>query len=141
MEQLRFSNRFSFSIYKDPAIPESAEIPSMVIQPYVENAIWHGLMHKEGECILSVHFESRQEGKIIQVTVLDNGVGRVAAEALKSKSALCRKSFGTRISGERIHYFSELTGLKSRVEITDLYDDNGNAAGTKVLLELPVKNG
>lgn len=141
MEQLRFSNRFSFSIYKDPAIPESAEIPSMVIQPYVENAIWHGLMHKEGECILSVHFESRQEGKIIQVTVLDNGVGRVAAEALKSKSALRRKSFGTRISGERIHYFSELTGLKSRVEITDLYDDNGNAAGTKVVLELPVKNG
>jgi sensor histidine kinase YesM len=111
----------------------------MVIQPHIENAIWHGLMHKEDSCQLSITM-IKLDDQTIQVIIEDNGVGRTKAEEMKSKQTLKNKSFGSQISQDRIKYFSELTGKVAELKIEDLYHEDGSSAGTKVILTLPTKN-
>jgi ligand-binding sensor domain-containing protein len=137
MERLRFDDKFSYNIIKSPQVPDTWMIPSMVIQPHVENAIWHGLMHKDGDCILVIKFQNEESG-ILKVTIEDNGIGRVMAEEMKSKQSLRKKSFGSFISRDRINYFSEITGKKGSITTEDLYDEGGKAKGTRIILSLPV---
>ncbi len=139
MERLRFSDKFEYTITKSDDVSDSWLIPSMVIQPHVENAIWHGLMHKEDDCTLSVNI-TMLDDQTIQVVIEDNGVGRTKAEEMKSKQTLKKKSFGSQISKDRLKYFSELTGKKASLNIEDLYNANGISSGTKVILTLPIKN-
>ncbi|HSK13503.1 MAG TPA: histidine kinase, partial [Phnomibacter sp.] len=91
MESIRFEKQFSYKILVDPMVqPDMICVPPLIIQPYVDNAIWHGLLHKDtaGNLEISVHYHG---GGLLQVEVTDNGVGRVAARALKSRSAnTCR---------------------------------------------------
>ena len=110
----------------------------MVIQPHVENAIWHGLMHKEDSCQLSINI-SMLDDQTIKVVIEDNGVGRTMAEEMKSKQSLKKKSFGSQISKDRIKYFSELTGKKAELIIEDMYDTDRSSTGTRVILTLPTK--
>lgn len=139
MERLRFSDKFEYTITKSDDVSDSWLIPSMVIQPHVENAIWHGLMHKEDDCTLSVNI-TMLDDQTIRVVIEDNGVGRTKAEEMKSKQTLKKKSFGSQISKDRLKYFSELTGKKASLNIEDLYNANGISSGTKVILTLPIKN-
>jgi len=139
MERLRFSDKFEYTITKSNDVNDAWLIPSMVIQPHIENAIWHGLMHKEDSCQLSITM-IKLDDQTIQVIIEDNGVGRTKAEEMKSKQTLKNKSFGSQISQDRIKYFSELTGKVAELKIDDLYYENGSSAGTKVILTLPTKN-
>lgn len=139
MERLRFSDKFTYRITKDDNIDDHWLIPSMVIQPHVENAIWHGLMHKDGDCQLWIQFENVGVDAI-RVVIEDNGVGRTIAEQMKSKQSLRNKSFGSLISSERIKYFAVLTGKKASFEIQDLFYDDGTAAGTRIIMLLPINN-
>jgi ligand-binding sensor domain-containing protein len=138
MEQLRFSNKFEYTLTKSNDVNDSDLIPSMVIQPHVENAIWHGLMHKDESCQLTVVF-SKYEDHAIQIVIEDNGVGRTKAEEMKSKHTLKKKSFGSQISNDRIKYFSDLTGSLAKVDIMDKFASDGSSEGTKVMLILPTK--
>lgn len=139
MERLRFSDKFEYTITKSNDVNDAWLIPSMVIQPHIENAIWHGLMHKEDSCQLSITM-IKLDDQTIQVFIEDNGVGRTKAEEMKSKQTLKNKSFGSQISQDRIKYFSELTGKVAELKIEDLYHEDGSSAGTKVTLTLPTKN-
>ncbi|MBN8821598.1 MULTISPECIES: two-component regulator propeller domain-containing protein [unclassified Spirosoma] len=137
LESLRFSGRFTFAIQVDSAIETAyTEIPPMLIQPYVENAIWHGLMQKEagGNILISIE----QQGKQLICTVEDNGVGRRRAAELKSKSATHTKSRGMQITADRLKLSQTLYGQQPTVRIHDLVDTQGEPAGTRVVLTIPL---
>ncbi len=136
MEKLRFSNRFEYSVQVDKKIDLTKElIPPLMLQPYVENAIWHGLLHKEEKGQLTVCI-NKVDNKL-EISVDDNGIGRVKALSLKSKSATKRKSHGMKITEARIRILNELHNIGGEVEIIDKYDQEGIATGTKVLISLP----
>lgn len=137
MESLRFDNKFTYQISVDPAVPaDSLEIPPLIIQPYIENAIWHGLLHKTEGGHLSVHL-SISSGNILQCVIEDNGVGREKAKELKSKSATTRKSLGMELTENRLLLLNQYAEVHSSVEIIDLFTDDLESAGTKVILKIP----
>lgn len=138
MESLRFDNKFDYKIETDEAIStDTVEIPSMLIQPYVENAIWHGLLHKEEKGKLLIRFVKDGE-KNIHVLIEDNGVGREKAAELKSKQVLKKKSYGMQITENRIAIINRIQQINASAVITDLKDEKGNALGTKVDLHIPL---
>jgi sensor histidine kinase YesM len=137
MEALRFDNVFNFSIEVDEGlIPEALSIPSMLIQPYVENAIWHGLLHKEtNDGKLAVRFY-QQKNNVLIAEIVDNGVGRKKAKELRSKDAIKKKSYGMQITEDRIFLINELYNINAKVTVEDLTNEQGQATGTKVILEV-----
>lgn len=135
MEALRFDQRFSFEIKIDNTIDLDYKIPSMVIQPHIENAIWHGLLHKKEKGIIILSID-RQSEYTITITIDDNGIGRSKAHDVKSKQVLKKKSYGSKISEERVKLFNNAKGLNVNVDIIDKIDENGNALGTKVIIPI-----
>ncbi|MEJ1237181.1 histidine kinase [Chryseolinea sp. T2] len=136
LESLRFENRFVHSITISEDIdPSELKVPPLFLQPYVENAIWHGLMHKSESGILNI--EVRKTDQQLQFTITDNGVGRAQAAALSSKSATRHKSLGLKITADRI---SHMLGNASDypISIKDLVNIDGCAAGTEVTIKIPV---
>jgi sensor histidine kinase YesM len=139
MERLRFSESFSYNIiYENTIEPETIYIPPMLLQPFCENAIWHGLMHKEGQGKLEV-IMSLQNGEL-QCIIADNGIGREKAAELKSKLNGKQKSFGLKITTERLALFNNEKTMNSFYKTNDIFDANGNIAGTKVILNIKFKN-
>ncbi len=125
IEALRFKEKLRFSLDIDPDIdPSFLQIPGMLLQPQVENAIWHGLMHRKEGGQLHVRLTLPAEN-LLRVEIEDDGVGRAAAAELASKSALTKKSLGQKITAERL----KATGKLARFDTIDLTDDKGNAAG------------
>lgn len=137
MEMLRFDQSFSYEISCDGISAQGRKaIPTMIIQPFVENAIWHGLMHKEQKGQLWVRFY-QEPLDIIRVEIEDNGVGRQEAAQAKSKDSLKTKSYGMQISRDRIGIINKQRNILSTVSIQDLFTNDGKAAGTKIILRLP----
>lgn len=137
LERLRFKNSFNYSIsFHNHFDVSSIFIPPLLLQPFAENAIWHGLMHKEGQGILEIAFEL--ENNMLSCYITDNGVGRKKAEALKSKSAEKQKSMGMQITAERLALLNKDTQL-TIFSIEDLADAEGQAAGTKVTVKIRYK--
>lgn len=138
MEAMRFKDKLRFQIKVSESIDtEFVEIPPLLLQPYVENAIWHGLMHKvEGGTVL-VQVEQPQEDRL-RITITDDGIGRQEAAVLKSKSATPQKSFGMNVTSERIALINQLYRSHTHVQIIDLVDADGHPAGTEVIIEILV---
>jgi len=133
LEKMRFSKEFNFELDIDPNIDlMNTSVPPMLLQPFVENAIWHGLMHKEGERKLKIDFYLENSSLIAEIS--DNGIGRTQAAKIRSKSA-AKKSYGISISQSRLNQFRK----KYALEIIDLKTEFGMPAGTKVVIELPYK--
>jgi sensor histidine kinase YesM len=106
----------------------------------VENAIWHGLMHKEGERGLKISF--KEEDDFIKCTVEDNGIGRKKAAEKKMAMGQEKKheSKGIEVSRERLKTLRTKNGVEGSIEITDLVDQNGIGCGTKVEIDFPIQN-
>ena len=139
MERLRFKNSFDYAITFLNAIDsDNVFIPPLLLQPFCENAIWHGLMHKDGQGRLDIEL-SMQDG-VVNCIITDNGVGREKAEEMNSKTAEKEKSMGLKITTERLAILNRDKGLQTFYDIEDLKDENGNAAGTKVHLKIGFKN-
>ncbi|MBK9292212.1 MAG: histidine kinase [Bacteroidetes bacterium] len=133
IEQLRFENKFEYSITLDPAIDEQfVEIPPMILQPIVENAIHHGLMHREsgGKLLISL----KAEGQSIRIVIEDNGIGRAQSAELRRHSGIKRESLGMAITSERFEMLSQYSGQGYTLEVEDLFDDQGKAQGTRVTI-------
>ncbi len=137
LESLRFENKFEYTIHiHDNVDVENSMIPSMLIQPYVENAIWHGLMHKETTGKITITLESKEKALICVIE--DNGIGRKkSGEVLKAKKNEFHKSVGMSITRERLDIINRKNNSNLTITITDLEDAAGNALGTKVELNLP----
>ena len=138
LEALRFKGKINYQVVLDEAIePESTYLPSMVLQPFVENAIWHGLMHKETEDKGMITIAIREEGDRVLCTIEDNGVGREQARVLSEKSVLKSKSLGMKITEERLRLLSKKQ-LEKLINITDLKDSMNQALGTRVDIMVPI---
>jgi ligand-binding sensor domain-containing protein len=137
LEALRFNYHFDYkiSVPKDMDI-SALQVPPLILQPYVENAIWHGLMHKEEKGNLDV--EVSEEDNYLFFKITDNGIGREKAAALSSKSATKHKSMGLRITAHRIAIIQNSQTMGSPVTINDLVNADGSAAGTEVIIKMPV---
>jgi two-component sensor histidine kinase len=139
MESLRFDDKFAYHFHVDQNLNiETCEIPSMLIQPYVENAIWHGLLHKEERGTLSLNFVKKGKNWL-EVTIEDDGVGRDQSAVLRSKQILQKKSYGMQITENRIAVINRTQNINATCKIIDLKNEAGRASGTKVVLHIPLK--
>src|SRR6218665_3651045 len=132
-EKLRFDNGFDFDIEIDGQHVLDFQLPPLIVQPFIENAIWHGLMARndsKGE--LHISFKIEENG--LRVIVEDNGVGREKAKENNSKRSLKEGSVGLQITKERLKGLSFRTGKVNELEIIDLYDENNQPKGTLVNL-------
>ena len=138
MEKLRVGDRFDYNIKIDPEIEtDFVEIPPMLIQPYVENAIWHGLVQKEGHGNIWINIQPKSDTHLI-ISILDDGIGREKAAELKSKTGTIHKSFGLAITAERLDIIKQLYNIEAKISFEDLKNADGSAAGTKVSLQIPI---
>ncbi|GEM_PF-3301880 len=140
LEKERFEQRFDFELMIDDSIdPEQTIIPSMIIQPHVENAIWHGLLGKaEGTGKLSIRL--RREKDEIVWSIKDNGVGRNALKQKKPGAEKARfTSSGINLTSRRLDLLAEKTGKSYGLKIEDLKDDNGSLSGTEVIITMATK--
>ncbi|HUS03828.1 MAG TPA: sensor histidine kinase, partial [Chitinophagaceae bacterium] len=145
MERLRFKDSFDYSItFLNTMDGDNIFIPHLLLQPFCENAIWHGLMNlpadrqgKEDKGKLDI--ELSMQDNILHCTITDNGIGREKAEEIKSKSAEKKKSMGLRITTERLALLNREKGVHTFYEIEDIIDKNGKVAGTKVNLKIGYK--
>lgn len=130
LEELRYDKKFRYHLHMSAEIMEGDyKVPPLIIQPFIENAIHHGLLNKrEPDKELIIHVSATQN--YIQYIIKDNGVGRVKAEEYKQLNKPLHHSMGLKITIDRIHFFNQ-TG-DNAVIITDLYDDRQRPAGTKV---------
>lgn len=137
IENIRFSNEIDFKVHVDKNIdPHTVRIPSLILQPFLENALWHGLSSKIGDKKIEVHITKKVKD-FIDISITDNGIGRMAAEKIKQNKVLKRKSVGIEITKERLANFSKDYLNSFDVEIVDLYDAENRPAGTKVILHIP----
>lgn len=138
IERLRSGERFDYTFSSDnhPDL-ENIEIPSLVLQPFVENAIIHGLNNRiEPGGLLTISFKKTPD--TLHICIEDNGVGRAQAESLKSPDHRLRhRSFGMDITQKRLETFAAYYGRKPVVIITDLEQANKTAGGTRVEIEIP----
>ncbi|MEI9945553.1 MAG: histidine kinase [Chitinophagaceae bacterium] len=138
MEMLRFTNKFTYQVFVDENVSaDTLQVPPLIIQPYVENAIWHGLLHKESSGWLAISV-MKSNDNMLQCTIEDNGIGRKKAKEMKSKSANANKSLGMKLTQERISMLNQHTSLNASIQIIDLADSNGEPTGTKVILKIPI---
>lgn len=135
LEHSRFEEVFDYEIQMSPSIvSEETWIPPMLIQPYLENAIWHGLRYKKEKGFLKLSFD--MDDTNLLVLIQDNGIGRKASEALKTKHQKDHKSSGIKNTKERIRLLNGLHGSNLSVQIKDL--EEKEESGTEVLLKLPI---
>lgn len=137
MESLRFDNKFRYEVCVARGLDlDGVEIPPMLFQPYVENAIWHGLMHKAG--VGKVSLTLSRDDNVLHCIIQDDGIGREEAQRLKSKGSVRKKSMGMRITSDRIELINRLYDSHTKVRVIDLKDDKGKALGTRVELDIPL---
>lgn len=135
LESVRLKNAFSYRLVVDESVnPVSEQVPPMLVQPYVENAIWHGLLNRqEPGGMLLLHIAANDGG--LRICVEDNGVGRKEAAQLKSKFQSHKKSHGMQITAERIDIINRTYPVHISVHITDVLDHDA-IAGTCVVLDI-----
>ncbi|WP_055395147.1 tetratricopeptide repeat-containing sensor histidine kinase [Flagellimonas eckloniae] len=136
LEAIRFNNKMDYTIEVDPEIDqESTFLPSMVLQPFVENAIWHGLLHKNQKGLLTIEIKESVDNLLC--SIIDNGVGREKSLTLKKEGGLKKKSMGIKITTDRLKLLTQQK-IKDVISIIDLKDDNNNALGTQVNIQIPL---
>lgn len=136
LEQLRFENKLEYSLSIDESVDETKdEIPSMLIQPYIENAILHGILHKEEKGAVSIAIK-KQDNKIYCV-IEDNGVGRKKAQEIESQKIKSHQSSGMQITNDRLSILNQKLQTESSVKIIDLLENN-IAKGTRVEIIIPL---
>lgn len=135
LEQLRFNNKFRVTLYTDPRLSEGDYVvPSLIIQPYVENAIVHGIAHSRDEQ-LELKVSAVLDGDNIKYTIEDNGVGREKAAEYNRQNKPGHKSVGLQITAERISNFNH-DSKSNPVQVIDLYNANHEPCGTRVEIHL-----
>ena len=138
LEKVRFENDFNYQVIYKPSLDiDSIQIPSFLIQPFVENAIKHGLLHKEGTKHIDIEFVL-EKGTVLKCIIIDNGIGRKASQEINKNRK--HKSFATEASHNRLQLLNQNIGQKIGLEIEDLFDENSQSLGTRVIVTIPILN-
>ncbi len=148
LEGLRLGEEFSYEINFDERIDkdelEDIEIPPLLIQPYLENAFKHGLLHKTGEKKLTLEFNKveKNNDNFLQLKITDNGIGRQKSAEINARKAKTHQSFATQATNERLELMkNQSTNNKNiEVEINDLKDNQDNSKGTEIVILIPINN-
>ncbi len=135
LEKLRFGNEFNYTISINKNVDEfSICMPPMIIQPYVENAIKHGLLHKKGEKKLIIDFSIDNE---LICTITDNGIGRKHAKEIKERQSEKHQSFASKATEKRVELLNHINRENYKIEIIDM--ENNHSNGTIVIIRIPLK--
>ncbi|GAA0717293.1 hypothetical protein GCM10009430_14050 [Aquimarina litoralis] len=135
LEHFRFQDKFEYKITVDPEIDiKQYMIPPMLLQPYVENAVWHGLRYKSDKGFLAINFQKTTDGTI-EIVIADNGIGREKSKSLKTLNQKKQKSQGMSNIKKRIQILNTMYKDKVDVFISDLTNDE-EGTGTRVKLIL-----
>lgn len=138
VETQRFKIPFTYTINVTKDLEYSAEIPTMMLQPFVENAIWHGLWHKE-EGVGHIQIDIHRKHNLLHCVIEDNGIGRKKASQKASEQQRKVKSRGLEIVQERLQLFFPDQQELTSIIYTDLYNEQGNPVGTRVEIRLPLE--
>jgi len=139
LESVRFKGKFDYDIFVDDKIdPILFKIPSLLIQPFVENSLWHGIQNKQGKGRIQVSFNLAD--KSIFCAIEDNGIGRENAEKIKNSRITNHISLGGSITQTRMKLLKSLYGSKLGIRYIDLKDSENKPSGTRVELFLPILN-
>lgn len=137
LEALRLQDKFTFNIdYQNNEAVLDIKIPTLMIQPFVENAIWHGIMlkpDKSGHVQINLH---EMETSVL-CTIEDNGIGREQARKIQETTNKAHRSRGFQITQQRIDLLNSMYGQKFNIQIVDLYNEQDEAAGTRVSISIP----
>jgi ligand-binding sensor domain-containing protein len=133
LEMLRFENKFAYEIVIDPQVDEEfTGVPPMIFQPYVENAIIHGLINKKTKGHIKIEIQNFQEG--IRCIITDDGIGRKKADEIKRSGGLNTASRGMMITKERLEIANRSIKNTYSVKVTDLKTEDGKPSGTRVMI-------
>lgn len=136
LEKLRFGTDFHYQIkLADDLDSEQIGLPPLILQPFVENAIKHGLLHKKGEKHLSIDFQIQNE--FLQCVIEDNGIGRQHAMEIKQRQTEASASFSTNATEKRVQLFNTYQKQNMQIDIVDLME-NQTPTGTKVIILIPL---
>jgi sensor histidine kinase YesM len=138
IEKVRFGESLTVKINIDPALdPEYIFIPPMLIQPYVENSIKHGVFHKQGDKILIIRISKTEDQDVFEVVIDDNGIGRERSKEI-NKSRIAHHSFATAANEKRIDLINQTIDKKTKLKIIDKVNIDGSPAGTTVIITIPM---
>jgi LytS/YehU family sensor histidine kinase len=138
IEKARFGESFNVTINIDPALDqEYILIPPMLIQPYVENSIKHGVFHMQGVKTLLLTIRAVEEEDVIEVVIDDNGIGRERSREI-NKNRIAHNSFATSANEKRIDLINQNVDKKTRLKIIDKVNIDGSPAGTTVIITIPI---
>lgn len=138
LENIRFSNEISFNVKTDSSLNlETIKIPPLVLQPFLENSIWHGLSSSKKRKKITI-FIQKISSEYILINIEDNGIGRKASTKIKAKKHINRKSIGISLTKDRLTNFVKNKKNNYSVFYKDLEDKNRNSLGTKVIIKLPL---
>jgi tetratricopeptide (TPR) repeat protein len=137
MEAMRFKDKLTYSISVEEDVEaDYFEIPPLLLQPFVENAIWHGLMHKEEGGKIDVAVSTMTGGSALQIVISDNGIGRKKAAELKNKGSHKHKSYAMQATSERIALINQIYKSNAVINVADLVDSNQQGAGTQITIQI-----
>ncbi|WP_445732089.1 sensor histidine kinase [Mariniflexile sp.] len=138
IENIRFNNDIEFLLEVDEAVnQEHIQIPPLILQPFIENAIWHGLSLRKTNKKLKLKIENEGDSHL-KIDIIDNGIGRKRSAEIKSKKIHNQKAVGIKITEERLKNFSKNLNNDYSLLIGDLYDDDHTPLGTQITLKLPI---
>ncbi len=142
LEKMRFEEEFTYTLsFSDELVYQNFEIPTMLLQPFLENSLKHGLLHKKGAKKLSLKAVICEENgmSLMKVIIEDNGVGRLRASAFSRKRKPNHKSFSSKATEDRLALLNKQKHTEVGITYTDLYDSHDQAIGTKVTIIIPLQ--
>jgi sensor histidine kinase YesM len=135
LEAMRFDAKFSYSVNISPSIDlKSMYVPALIIQPFIENSVWHGIVPKEADGYINLSV-TRNNGSV-EIIVDDNGIGREASKLNKAVSRITHESKGVSLTQSRLRLNNLLQRRQAELDIIDKKDDIGIARGTTVILKI-----
>ena len=139
LEAMRFKEKLQYTIHLEKDIePDYIELPPLLLQPYVENAIWHGLMPKEEGGKISIEVAMNNDKSLLRIIISDNGIGRAQSEKSEKGQITRHEPFGMKVTSDRIALINQVHDFGANVTIEDLMDKKGKAGGTRVIIQIPV---
>jgi tetratricopeptide (TPR) repeat protein len=137
LEQLRFNQGFKYSISKSEEIEDDVALPSLLLQPFVENAIIHGVVPKKGSGIIQIQFDIDEDHLICRIS--DNGVGIYESQKEKKKLVNVHKSMALKITENRLKMMETILKKSTSLAISELKNEVGKIEGTSILVKIPIQ--
>lgn len=137
LEQLRFNQGFKYSISKSEEIEDDVALPSLLLQPFVENAIIHGVVPKKGSGIIQIQFDIDEDHLICRIS--DNGVGIYQSQKEKKKLVNVHKSMALKITENRLKMMETILKKSTSLVISELKNESGKIEGTSIIVKIPIQ--